>query len=95
MLEGKCPKCGARYYGWALTMPRHQMCDKCGVGLEITEDGRAVGKGYSPFEAEEYVVKAPPGSTTAQEKDEEKEKEKDRKQDKGKSKNKDKNSILN
>jgi len=60
MLEGKCPKCGARYYGWALTMPRNQMCDKCGAGLEISEDGRLLGTGYSPFSAQEYVIKPHP-----------------------------------
>lgn len=93
MLEGKCPKCGARYYGWALTMARHQMCDKCGVGLEITENGRALGTGYSPFSAEEYILKPHPASPISQ--DKEKEKEKDKEQEKGKSNNKDKDSILN
>ena len=32
------------------------MCDKCGVGLEITQDGH-VFKGYSPFDAEEHSIK--------------------------------------
>jgi uncharacterized OB-fold protein len=60
MLEGKCPKCGARYYGWALKSPRHQMCERCGIGLEITEDGHTFFIGYSPFTAEEYKIKSPP-----------------------------------
>ena len=55
MIEGKCPKCGARFFGWALAMPRNQMCDKCGVGLEITQDGK-VFKGYSPFEADKFLT---------------------------------------
>ena len=58
MLEGKCPKCGARYFGWSLRFPRNQTCPKCGVGLEITEDGEKF-TGYSPFTAEEYTIKAP------------------------------------
>jgi len=36
MLKGKCPKCGAKYFGWALRFARHRKCDKCGVDLEIT-----------------------------------------------------------
>jgi len=24
MSKGKCPKCGAHYYGWALTNPEYQ-----------------------------------------------------------------------
>jgi predicted nucleic-acid-binding Zn-ribbon protein len=40
MIEGKCPKCGDRYYDWALIEPRHQSCLKCGVWLLITEDGK-------------------------------------------------------
>ena len=51
MLEGKCPQCEFRYYGWALLNPRHQYCSRCGVGLEIT-DGYRVFTGYSPFTAE-------------------------------------------
>ena len=49
MLEGRCPKCGGYYCGWALLIPRHQTCPKCGTGLEIT-DGQTVIKGYSPFD---------------------------------------------
>lgn len=56
MLEGKCPKCGARYYGWALRSPRNQMCGKCGVGLEITDDNGKSTTGYSPFNAEENKI---------------------------------------
>ena len=51
MLEGKCPKCGVHYTGWALRNPRYQSCTYCGAALEITEDGRRVSPGYSPFTA--------------------------------------------
>ena len=53
MLEGKCPKCGVYYRGWALLNPRHQSCSKCGAGLEIT-NGYRVFRGYSPFTAESF-----------------------------------------
>ncbi|MBA7687028.1 hypothetical protein ES703_95488 [subsurface metagenome] len=69
MLEGKCPKCGTRYFGWALRLPRHQMCPKCGVGLEITENGHLVSKGYSPFTAEKHLVNPPPNIPSLEEKD--------------------------
>ena len=62
MIEGKCPKCGRMYYGWALLQPRNQSCTKCGVGLLITEDGIKTIQGYSPFTAEEYKIKLPPGT---------------------------------
>ena len=54
MIEGKCPKCGKTYYGWALLDPRHQSCLECKVGLLITEDGKKTVQGHSPFTAEEY-----------------------------------------
>ena len=59
-LEGICPRCRARYYGWALRNPRYQMCGKCGIGLEIWRNGEKIATGYSPFEAEEYKI-GPPG----------------------------------
>ena len=59
MLEGKCPKCGTYRIGWALRFPRNQACPKCGAELEITEDGRRVSKGYSPFTAERYLINPP------------------------------------
>ena len=58
MLEGKCKKCGAHYYGWALKLPRNQSCPKCGVALELYEEGMYISEGYSPFTADEYVIKA-------------------------------------
>lgn len=59
MLEGKCPKCGARYFGWALRFPRNQSCSRCGAGLEIIEDGHQVSRGYSPFTAKKYSINLP------------------------------------
>ena len=58
MIEGVCPKCGQRSYGWGLLQPRNQSCSKCGVGLIITEDGKRTIQGYSPFDAEEYKLKS-------------------------------------
>ena len=69
MLEGKCPKCGTYRIGWALVNPRHQTCPKCGTGLEITEDGRKVMKGYSPFTAEESLIKPPASIPHSRDKD--------------------------
>ena len=57
MLEGKCPKCGNRYFGWCLKEPRNQMCGTCGVSLEIKDDSGNTYTGYSPFTAEEYKIK--------------------------------------
>jgi len=59
MLEGKCPKCGYECVGWGLRFPRHQSCGRCGTGLTITEDGRPLGTGYSPFTAENEVITNP------------------------------------
>ena len=69
MLEGKCPKCGAKYFGWALRWPRHQMCSKCGIGLEITQDGERFFTGYSPFTAEEYSINPPTNVSLPEEKE--------------------------
>jgi uncharacterized paraquat-inducible protein A len=38
MPEGRCPKCGASFTGWALTEGRYQTCPKCGTLLEVTEE---------------------------------------------------------
>lgn len=56
MLHGRCLKCGITCHGWALRSPRYQTCDKCGAGLEITDDSGMIFKGYSPFAAEEYII---------------------------------------
>jgi len=59
MLEGICPKCGARYYGWALRFTRNQSCSSCGAALEIIEEGHDIFQGYSPFTAKEYSINLP------------------------------------
>jgi hypothetical protein len=41
-----------------LKNPRNQSCAKCGTGLLISEDGKKIIDGYSPFAAEEYKFKA-------------------------------------
>jgi hypothetical protein len=64
MIEGICPKCGRRYYGWVLLQPRNHSCSNCGIGLLITEDGKKTIQGYSPFTAEEYKIKLPPVAGT-------------------------------
>jgi len=66
MLEGACPKCGARYYGWALRNPRNQMCHKCGTALRITDEGGRPFIGYSPFTAEN-IIKPQPGLSSVDE----------------------------
>lgn len=64
MIEGKCPKCGYYCLGWGLMNSRHQTCPKCGTGLDISEGGRKITTGYSPFSAERYLIN-PPNSVTA------------------------------
>ena len=55
--EGICPDCGANHYGWALLNPRYQTCPRCGVGLEIFENGKKIASGFSPFTAERLDAK--------------------------------------
>ena len=59
MIEGRCPRCGCCYFGWALRSPRNQMCSNCGAALEIYQDGKRISEGYSPFTAEEHSVNLP------------------------------------
>jgi predicted nucleic-acid-binding Zn-ribbon protein len=37
-MKAICPKCGARYYGWALENPLRRKCRKCGSTLEILDN---------------------------------------------------------
>ncbi len=70
-------KCGTYRCGWALLNPRYQTCPTCGAGLEITEDGHKIAKGFSPFTADRIDVnpaKDTP-SPTAKEKEAEGQKE--------------------
>ena len=64
MLDGKCPKCSYHCSGWALQFPQNQTCPKCGSGLIITEGGKKIAEGYSPFTAEKYVIDAPSKAPT-------------------------------
>lgn len=48
MLEGRCPKCGIRYYGWALLNPEYQTCPDCRIGLHIKDSNGTISEGYSP-----------------------------------------------
>lgn len=56
MFEGICPKCGCRHSGWALQFERYQSCPRCGTSLNIFENGKLIARGYSPFEAPEYII---------------------------------------
>jgi transcription initiation factor IIE alpha subunit len=44
MIEGTCPRCNERYYGWALREQRFQSCPSCGEQLLITEGRRKITK---------------------------------------------------
>jgi hypothetical protein len=55
---GVCPKCGVKRVGYALRIPRYQAYPKCGAGLEIIEDGKHLGSGFSPFTADEINIKS-------------------------------------
>ncbi len=59
MLEGRCPKCGTHQIGWALQFERHQSCPNCGTGLDLYEDGKLIGRGFSPFTAPELIIQPP------------------------------------
>ena len=56
MPEGKCKKCGAHYYGWALQFRRNQSCPECGGALYIYKDGQLISKGYPLFTAEKFSI---------------------------------------
>ena len=69
MIEGRCPKCGYCYVGWALKFPRNQMCSNCGAALEIYLDGKRIAEGYSPFTAGRHTVNLPKSSSPTTETD--------------------------
>jgi len=58
MLEGKCTKCGARWFGWALRFSRNQSCPECGSALYVYMDGRLVSKGRLLLTAEKFSIHA-------------------------------------
>jgi hypothetical protein len=37
-MKGKCEKCGAVFYGWALSDIRKRKCTKCGGTVELVEN---------------------------------------------------------
>ena len=55
-MKGKCPKCGATYYGWALGNPIHQQCEHCGSSLEISESPISTGTRYTALSYPEYKI---------------------------------------
>ncbi len=77
MLEAKCSKCGTYRSGWALLNPRYQTCPKCGEGLDITEDGHKVFKGYSPFTAKKLPINPPPNASPTLDKNKDKQGQKE------------------
>jgi hypothetical protein len=44
------------------------MCGKCGAALEIIEDDHQKFTGYSPFSAEEYIIKRATGDPSIDQK---------------------------
>jgi hypothetical protein len=67
MFEGVCPKCGSHHRGWALHSERYQFCTKCGTGLDIYEDGKLIGKGFSPFTAQKLIINFPSKKASTEE----------------------------
>ena len=55
-MKGKCPRCGARYFGWALKEPVHQYCDECGSELEVYEQTDYNWRRFSAFNYEKYEI---------------------------------------
>ncbi len=58
MLVGKCPKCGAIHYGWALKSPDNRKCKTCGTDLKITEDKMGTASGYSLYTTPDSKIKS-------------------------------------
>lgn len=57
MIEGRCNKCGAQFYGWTLLNPQHQTCERCGGLLELNQEGQRIASGHQPAPV---VSPAPP-----------------------------------
>jgi hypothetical protein len=55
-MKGKCPMCGAIYYGWALGNPSHQKCERCGNSLEISAIEKCTGTSNPVFSYPEYKI---------------------------------------
>ena len=54
ILEGRCPKCRIRYYGWALREARYRFCPTCDSALEIKDVDETV-EGYSSVAADKHI----------------------------------------
>jgi len=54
ILKGKCPKCGASYYGWALNNPNQQQCERCGCELDIFENRKPIVPNHDLLSYPEY-----------------------------------------
>ena len=65
MIEGTCPRCGLRQFGCGLLNPRYQTCPDCHTALVITEEGRPLMQGFSPFTSERLEIPAPAGQPSA------------------------------
>jgi DNA-directed RNA polymerase subunit RPC12/RpoP len=57
MLEGRCRKCGTRYYGWALRNLEYQNCPDCGGRLEISESNGTVSQRHSSTVIDKNILK--------------------------------------
>ena len=55
VLEGKCPKCGLRRYGWALKTQPPKTCPNCGVLLEIKYIDDTIPESNAYFIADKYL----------------------------------------
>jgi uncharacterized OB-fold protein len=55
-MKGKCPQCGAIYYGWSLDNPIHQKCERCGNNLEISTIEKCTGTSNPVFSYPEYKI---------------------------------------
>jgi len=42
MLNGICPKCASRWYGWVLQRAEARVCPRCSSQLEVVDDGGQV-----------------------------------------------------
>jgi hypothetical protein len=47
MFQGKCPRCGRLYFGWALAQADYQKCVICSIKLMISQEDKTNGSGYN------------------------------------------------
>ena len=59
IIEGICPNCGARYFGWVLKTESNPQCEECGSKLKVIENGVVIRAGLSQqaSEAKERLEK--------------------------------------